>query len=272
MSKAFWRLPETEAWANFIRVEGRDNLMILTCPSCGTRYQTDRARFTEPGGNVRCAKCGHVWFHALTDVEHEAESEPELEAPPVAEDSPAFRAGAFAPDPVEKAYVPPAAAASEAARARPLGARLATAAGWLGLALFVAILAWAVVTYRQTIAELWPRTSSFYAAIGMPVNVRGLAFQDVAYTQESEEGQVVLSITGKVVNVTARELAVPEVHVTLSDIDKHELYHWNFDVGVSALKPGETKDFVTRLNSPPEAARSVDIRFVQRDETQAADR
>jgi predicted Zn finger-like uncharacterized protein len=249
--------------------------MILTCPSCGTRYQTDRARFSLPGGNVRCAKCSHVWFHALTDdVENEPEPEAEIATPlaPVVEDSPAFRAGAFAPDPVEKPYTPAPAKPSPAARARPRGAGLATAAGWLGLALFIAILAWTVITYRQTIAELWPRTSSFYAAIGMPVNVRGLAFQDVAYTQEFEDGQPVLAITGKVVNVTARELPVPEVHVSLSDMNKHELYHWNFDVGVGALKPGEVKEFSTRLNSPPGAARSVDIRFVQSDETQAAGR
>jgi predicted Zn finger-like uncharacterized protein len=247
--------------------------MILTCPSCGTRYQTDRARFSHPGMNVRCAKCGHVWFHALTEVEHEPEPEPEIAATPpaVAEESQAFRAGAFTPTPAESTYAPPTRIA-EPVRGRRTGARIATAAGWLGLIIFVAVLAWAVVTYRQTIAELWPRTSSFYAMIGMPVNVRGLAFQNVDYKYEYEDGVPVLSLTGKIVNVSARELPVPEIHVSLSDIDKHELYHWNFDAGVAALKPGEAKDFVTRLTTPPNGARGVDIRFVQDNETQAADR
>jgi predicted Zn finger-like uncharacterized protein len=245
--------------------------MILTCPSCGTRYQTDRTRFTHPGCNVRCAKCGHVWFHALSEVEPEPEAE--LATPAVAaEESDSFRAAAFAPDPVDRPYAPRASTVTVSPRPKNVGRHLATAAGWLGLALFIAVVAWAIVTYRQTIAELWPRTSSFYAAIGMPVNVRGLAFQDVNYKYEYEEGQPVLSLTGKVVNVSARELPVPEIHVSISDLDKHELYHWNFEAGVSALKPGEAKDFVTRLNSPPQDARGVDIRFVQNNETPATER
>src|SRR5688572_9151411 len=53
--------------------------MILTCPSCGTRYHADSTRFRAPGMNVRCAKCGHVWFHALVA---EAEAPPSVvEAP-----------------------------------------------------------------------------------------------------------------------------------------------------------------------------------------------
>lgn len=247
--------------------------MILTCPSCGTRYQTDRARFAPPGQNVRCAKCGHVWFHAMPEVE--AEPEPALAvaaAAPEPEVSDSFRQAAFTPEPREPQFderPPSPAVASPAARAARAPRRpfpVAAAAGWLALVAVVGGVVWTTVNYRQTIAELWPRMSSFYALIGMPVNVRGLAFQDVAYTQEFEEGQPVLSITGTVVNVTKRELPVPEIRISLSDTDKHELYHWSFDVGVPTLKPGETKPFVTRLTSPPTDARAVDIRFVQADE------
>src|SRR5215510_10047080 len=47
--------------------------MILTCPSCSTRYQADGARFVAPGRNVRCAKCGHVWFQTAPSAEPEPE-------------------------------------------------------------------------------------------------------------------------------------------------------------------------------------------------------
>src|SRR5579862_9013106 len=46
--------------------------MILTCPSCGTRYSVDGAKFPSQGRTVRCAKCGHSWHQAP-----ETESEPE---------------------------------------------------------------------------------------------------------------------------------------------------------------------------------------------------
>src|SRR5215510_13329603 len=73
--------------------------MILTCPSCSTRYQADGARFVAPGRNVRCAKCGHVWFQTAP----EAEPEPEPVLEPVAEAPPASEVEPSAPEPVTAA-------------------------------------------------------------------------------------------------------------------------------------------------------------------------
>jgi len=36
-------------------------IMILACPECRTRYQTDALNFPPAGRKVRCAKCGHIW-------------------------------------------------------------------------------------------------------------------------------------------------------------------------------------------------------------------
>src|ERR1700687_5839812 len=66
---ASWRkrrcdLSRRGRWANFAQRRDATQIMILTCPSCRTRYQADSAHFVTPGRNVRCAKCGHVWFQA----------------------------------------------------------------------------------------------------------------------------------------------------------------------------------------------------------------
>src|SRR6185436_1244192 len=55
--------------------------MILTCPSCRTRYQADGARFVPPGRNVRCAKCGQVWFQPPAEQEPKSELEQVLVSP-----------------------------------------------------------------------------------------------------------------------------------------------------------------------------------------------
>src|SRR5678815_4217962 len=60
--------------------------MILTCPSCGTRYQTGEAHFKPPGRNVRCAKCRHVWFQSTPELEPAIEPEPVI-SPAVVEAS-----------------------------------------------------------------------------------------------------------------------------------------------------------------------------------------
>lgn len=240
--------------------------MILTCPSCGTRYQTDSARIAPPGRNVRCAKCREVWFQAAT----EPESEPEPEAiATIADDAEEI--------PVAEAALPTDRGFSDSAEAADGGILpggdektrrgIAPIAGWLVLIAILGGLGWAAIQYRQTIANVWPQTASVYAAVGMPVNTRGIALVNITYRQEVEDGQPVLSVTGKVVNVTNRELPVPELSVVLSDDAKHELYHWNFEVGVPTLKPGAESPFLTRLSSPPPDAHNLNIRFADAGET-----
>ena len=41
--------------------------MILTCPSCATRYLVDPAALGETGRMVRCARCAHTWVEFPPD-------------------------------------------------------------------------------------------------------------------------------------------------------------------------------------------------------------
>jgi hypothetical protein len=139
---------------------------------------------------------------------------------------------------------------------------------WAALILLVTAIGWAAIQYRQIIANLWPQSASLYAALGMPVNVRGIALVNVAYQQDFEDGQPVLAVTGKVVNISDKEMVVPGIRVVLTDEEKHELYHWTFDPGVPSLKAGAESSFVTRLSSPPPEARNLNIRFLDIGESQ----
>jgi predicted Zn finger-like uncharacterized protein len=243
--------------------------MILTCPSCGTRYQTDGAHFKAPGRNVRCAKCGHVWFQAAPEAEIEVEPEPVL-APVVPAPQPAAAAAtevvASTPGALDFGAAPPAEAPVSAdgdVPRRSGGAAVAQSVAWAALILLIGAIGWATVQYRETIAGLWPQSASLYAAIGIPANIRGITLTNISYKQEYEDGQPVLSVTGKVVNTSARDQPVPEIRVVLLDDAKHELYHWTFDAGIATLKPGGESAFVTRLSSPPPEARNLNVRFAE---------
>jgi predicted Zn finger-like uncharacterized protein len=246
--------------------------MILTCPSCRTRYQTEGAHFKPPGRNVRCAKCGQVWFQAAPESERPVEPEPVM-APVVPPGEPSERAADFAvPDRsgLNFSGSPPSRESASQPREharRSSGVAVAQTVGWASLILLIGGIGWATVQYRQTIGSLWPQTASLYALLGLPVNVLGVALTNISYKQEYEDGQPVLSVTGKVINTSARELPVPEIRVVLLDGAKHELYHWTFDAGVPSLKPGGESAFVTRLSSPPADARNLNVRFAETGET-----
>jgi predicted Zn finger-like uncharacterized protein len=234
--------------------------MILTCPACATRYQADAAKFPPSGRQVRCAKCGHAWHQAAPEPEASALAVPELdiafEAPaPVSEAEPAL--------PEEPMRRPRAAWTPAPAKPRPsLLPMLGVALGWVGLIAVVLLIGLAAVRYRQEITMIWPQSAGVYSRLGMAVNTHGIDFVHVDYHRESEDGQVVLAITGSIVNNGSRELPVPQnVRATLSDSGNHELYHWNFPPGVQTLKPGQAFPFTTRLSSPPASARHLEVRF-----------
>jgi predicted Zn finger-like uncharacterized protein len=219
--------------------------MILTCPNCGARYQTDRGRLAPPGGNVRCAKCLTAWFHAVSDVEEALELDPG-EAPP---------AMSSADIRLEKELTAQSIHAVN-------GTRLALFAGWGALFLFIGAFAWGAIAFRHEIATVWPQSSSFYAAINLPVNIQGLAVTDIGYDHIIENGENVLRISGQVTNTSEVELAVPGIFVSLRDGDEREIYAWTINVGIALLGPGQSRPFLTHLPNPPPELREVDVIFV----------
>jgi len=241
--------------------------MILTCTSCGTRYSVDGSKFPAAGRTVRCAKCGHSWHQAGEAPEPVAEAVTETiaetSAPSRAEPVAAVRSESpefYEPSPA-RGFTP--LAASQEPRA-PLGPKIAVVAGWVGLIAVVLLIAAAAVRYRQDIATIWPQSAAVYSTLGLRVNAGGIDFRQVDYRRENQDGQVVLAVSGQIFNGGSRELPVPQtVRVTLSDVNNHELYHWTFKPDAQVLTPGQSVPFVTRLASPPAAARHLEVRFAK---------
>jgi len=235
--------------------------MILTCPSCDTRYSVDGSKFPAAGRTVRCAKCGNSW-HQMGEM---TEAEPESVAPEADSES-APETPAFEPEPASaaRAFTPSLVTVAEPVPHTPLGPKIAVVAGWAGLIAAILLIGYAAVHYRQHIASIWPQSAGVYSGLGLHVNVSGIDFRQVEYRRETEDGQVVLAVSGVIVNSGGRELPVPQtVRVTLSDASNHELYHWNFKPNAQVLKAGQSVPFMTRLASPPVAARHLEVRFAK---------
>jgi predicted Zn finger-like uncharacterized protein len=236
--------------------------MILTCPACTTRYQVDEAKFPSQGRQVRCAKCGNNWHQPGPEAAAAPEPAPaEIAAIPEAAPEPVRI------DPPQPAFTRPRAITPAAPKDRtPLLPMIGVALGWVGLIAVVLLIGLSAVRYRQEITVIWPQSAGVYSRLGMNVNSQGIDFDKVDYHRESEDGQVVLAVTGQIVNHGTRELPVPQtVRVTLSDGNNHELYYWNFTPEAQTLRPGQSIPFLTRLSSPPATARHLEVRFSRDD-------
>jgi predicted Zn finger-like uncharacterized protein len=228
--------------------------MILTCPQCGTRYQTDAALFTAEGRQVRCAKCGHSW--------HQPPEAPETETETASADT----LTAAASDPVQSGvYAPMRATGFGTATPPPPPRRRAETwgvlAGWIAFLAILGIIGLTALRFRQEIATLWPQSASIFAAVGVEVSPRGIEFEHVSYNRLTEDGRPVLAVTGEIVNTSPRELSIPPILVTITDQNRQELYHWNYTPDAATLHPGQSITFLTRLPNPPDGTRHIEVRF-----------
>lgn len=129
-----------------------------------------------------------------------------------------------------------------------------------------------VIGWRGDFVRAMPQTASFYAWLGMPVNVRGLDFENIETTTEQHEGVPILVIGGNIVNVTSKTETVPHLRFAVRNAARQEIYSWTAAPARALLPPGQGVGFHTRLASPPPDAHDVVVRFLNRNDILAGSR
>ena len=121
-----------------------------------------------------------------------------------------------------------------------------------------------VLQWRATVVRHFPQTASLFSMLGMPVNLRGLTFQEVKSKGEFHDGVMVLVVEGVIVNLTRNTLDVPRLRFSLRNGAGHEVYAWTALPTRNTLGSGDGLPFRTRLASPPADGRDVIVRFFNR--------
>jgi predicted Zn finger-like uncharacterized protein len=121
-----------------------------------------------------------------------------------------------------------------------------------------------IVGWRRDIVRLLPQTASFYALIGLPVNLRGLVFDAVTTSTEQHEGVPILVVEGTIVNRTSAVAEVPPLKLAVRNAAKQEIYSWTASSPRATLAPYQAVAFRSRLASPPPEAADVLVRFINR--------
>jgi predicted Zn finger-like uncharacterized protein len=129
-----------------------------------------------------------------------------------------------------------------------------------------------VIGWRNDFVRLMPQTASFYARLGLPVNLRGLDFDNLSTATEQHEGVPILVVEGEVINESRKIVDIPRLRFAVRNAARQEIYSWTAVLPRTLLSPGDGVPFRTRLASPPPDAHDVLVRFLNRNDIYAGSR
>lgn len=230
--------------------------MILSCPSCQSRYVVPDSAIGPTGRKVRCAKCRHSWFQepAPLDLASPAAA-PIPSAPPVS--SPASD-----PAPWPEAPAPAAAAPAQPesydyedepyARPRRNPAKL-----WTIAAIVVAVLMAGAVFAIQYFGL--PQIGE---KIGLPVQSGdALSLDGDAERRRLASGNELLEVRGEIVNRTGEVQRVPQIRAELKDAQGRVVYTWSIAPPVRELQPSGRVAFTSANVDVPRGGSTVSLTF-----------
>jgi predicted Zn finger-like uncharacterized protein len=254
--------------------------MILSCPSCASRFKVNADQLGVAGRKVKCAKCGHTW-HATPDQDETKQSAPaQSEAADTqmlggtAEDEVGTAGESDLPDeppPFESFEAMQAQMAGSGRRRRtartkgPRRSSIRTVVPWLLLLVVIGAVIWGGWSYRFTIVDTFPTAARLYATTGVSINTvaPGLSIEEVTPSRRLRDGTNVLVVSGRVVNKTQATQPVPGLRVTLKGADGAPIDSWRIAANSAAIPPGGSTAFSAEKSNPPDSARGVTIGFIK---------
>jgi predicted Zn finger-like uncharacterized protein len=138
---------------------------------------------------------------------------------------------------------------------------------WTALILVLFAFNVALIGARNDVVRFFPQTASLFSAVGLPVNLRNLKFENMRITKEAQEGVSSLVVEGTIVSIANGATEVPRLRFAARDGAGQEVYTWTALPSRSILGPGEKLDFRSRFVSPPENAVDVMVRFSSAQDT-----
>jgi len=250
--------------------------MILVCPKCSTRYLLSSAAIGPEGREVRCAKCAHEWFQEpdpdladyLQDEDNYDDNQDDSR-----EDNGFFAEeeegdtdeGEEIPESVkpqaDHTNVP--AFAADVIRQKPtLQAQITGYAA--ALFIFMAVLA-VFFGFRAKIVTAWPSAEAIYDLAGFPTDLQGenLVMESLSATiLKNDDGQDVLLLKGRVINLTNKPVNVPQMRATLRSTNGDDGDSWLIDAPVDEVESGASFAFTSDYPNVPGGVGSVNLTFV----------
>ena len=133
---------------------------------------------------------------------------------------------------------------------------------WTAVILGLVAFDLALVGARTAVVRALPQTASLFAAIGLPVNLRHLQFEQVSISKEGQDGVPTLIVQGAIVSEAGKPVAVPHLRFAARNAAGQEVYTWTTPPPLSILEPGARTEFRSQVATPPVEAHDVMVRFL----------
>jgi predicted Zn finger-like uncharacterized protein len=276
--KQMWFAANTEALADVADAHRADLAVIAEAPPIADSPAPDQHFVPDPGAPSETGPADQAFggdasmsppgWPAVEDSARNQHHQDQLRdydqnqdtSPPPVIDAPPLAPSEHAPTPAEDIESVAARRAQRQAAHRRRWERSMWASAILSLvAVNLMLIGW-----RSNVVRWLPQTASLYAAIGLPVNLRGLVFTNVTTERETHDGVEVLVVQGTIVNDGKRPVEVPRLRFSVRYASGYEVYSWTALPTRNVLLPGESLPFSSRLASPPREGDRVEVRFFNR--------
>ncbi len=244
--------------------------MILSCPTCRTRYVVPDSAVGPSGRQVRCASCRHSWFQEpapLDDlVERAAQATPPATEAVVQQAPAPFVPPPVAPPPAEIVPTPDAMAEDydAFAPAPPFRTRRNPTKRWTIVAGFVAVLLLggiAAVQFFGTptfVTGLLARAGLPGGQIDVPLL---LEVPRKPERRELPSGNELFALTGRIVNPTDTAQRVPDILAELRDAQGRVVYGWTITPPKRTIEAGGKIEFDSAEIDVPKGSKKLNLSF-----------
>jgi predicted Zn finger-like uncharacterized protein len=225
--------------------------MILSCPSCKTRYVVPDSAIGPTGRKVRCASCRFSWVQDPAPLDLK-ETAPAAAAPDAA--APPAPRGEPPPPPWREAQEPevPASAYPQPSRPRRNWGRIWT---------IVAVAA-AALMIGAVLALQYFGLPGVGQSFGIPVRtVNNLDIRGQADRRRLESGNDLLAVHGEITNQTDEVQRVPQIRAELKDVQGRVVYSWSIAPPVRELQARGRVPFDSAEMDVPPTGRTLSLSF-----------
>lgn len=226
--------------------------MILTCPSCATRYSIDAITIGPEGRAVKCAKCGHKWReYPPTDMPKTL-----TEPAPAVDSAPPQEQGMS----IEQMTKGQARGPAKVTSGKPR-----RWIAWLLLLLVLAALVGGAYLGRNYVVMAWPASAQMYQYLRIDVetqNMLGLEIHDLRTKSVLQNGVTTLTVSGIIKNITDSPQPLPRIKIALIDAEGQSVYSWTTTVEEPEVMPWGQAEFSSSMNQPPEEAKNVKVDLI----------